>query len=80
LCVHDPILRQETAYVRLSGGRASVRKFSRGASERKTTTLDLAGKAQELQAKFDEEANKYDVYPLDSRISERLDPKAQSGP
>ncbi len=46
---------------------------------------DLAAKEpeklKELKAKFDEEAKKYDVYPLDSRMSERLDPKLrESGP
>jgi arylsulfatase A-like enzyme len=46
---------------------------------------DLAAKdpdkLKELKAKFDEEAKKYDVYPLDSRMSERLDPKLrESGP
>ena len=46
---------------------------------------DLAAKEpeklKELKAKFDEEAEKYDVYPLDSRMSERLDPKLrESGP
>jgi arylsulfatase len=41
--------------------------------------VDLAAKNPEKlkarQEKFDEEAKKYDVYPLDSRMSERLDPK-----
>ncbi len=32
-------------------------------------------KLKELQAKFLEEARKYDVFPLDSRFSERMDPK-----
>ncbi len=32
-------------------------------------------KLQELQAKFLEEAKKYDVFPFDPRFSERLDPK-----
>jgi len=46
---------------------------------------DLAAKdpekLKELKAKFDEEAKKYAVYPLDSRMSERLDPKLrESGP
>jgi arylsulfatase len=40
---------------------------------------DLAGKMpdklKELQAKFDEEAKKYDVYPLDPRLWERFDPR-----
>jgi len=40
---------------------------------------DLAAKQpeklKELQAKFMEEARKYDVFPLDSRMSERMDPK-----
>jgi arylsulfatase len=40
---------------------------------------DLAAKnpekLKELQAKFVEEAKKYDVYPLDPRFSERMDPK-----
>jgi arylsulfatase A-like enzyme len=41
--------------------------------------VDLAAnepeKLKELKAKFLEEARKYDVYPLDPRFSERLDPK-----
>ena len=41
--------------------------------------VDLAakepGKLNELKAKFLEEAKKYDVFPLDPRFSERLDPK-----
>jgi arylsulfatase len=41
--------------------------------------VDLAaqqpGKLQELKAKFLEESKKYDVFPLDPRFSERLDPK-----
>ncbi len=32
-------------------------------------------KLEELQAKFLEEAKKYDVFPLDPRFSERMDPK-----
>ena len=40
---------------------------------------DLAAKEpdklKQLQAVFDEEAKKYDVYPLNSRFSERMDPK-----
>jgi len=32
-------------------------------------------KLKELQAKFVEEAKKYDVFPLDPRFSERMDPK-----
>jgi arylsulfatase A-like enzyme len=32
-------------------------------------------KLKELQAKFLEEAKKYDVFPLDPRFSERMDPK-----
>jgi len=32
-------------------------------------------KLQELQAKFVEEAEKYNVFPLDPRLSERFDPK-----
>ena len=44
--------------------------------------VDLAAKNPDklkaLQAEFDEEAKKYDVYPLDSRMSERLDPKLRS--
>ncbi|MCE3016921.1 MAG: sulfatase-like hydrolase/transferase [Pirellula sp.] len=32
-------------------------------------------KLRELKAKFLEEAKKYDVFPLDSRFSERMDPK-----
>ena len=32
-------------------------------------------KLKELQAKFLQEAKKYDVFPLDSRLSERMDPK-----
>jgi len=32
-------------------------------------------KLKELQAKFVEEAKKYDVFPLDPRFSERFDPK-----
>jgi arylsulfatase len=40
---------------------------------------DLAAKnpdkLKELQARFVEEAKKYDVFPLDPRFSERLDPK-----
>jgi arylsulfatase A-like enzyme len=40
---------------------------------------DLAGKnpekLKELQAKFLEEAKKYDIFPLDPRFSERMDPK-----
>ena len=40
---------------------------------------DLAAKEPErlksLQAKFLEEAKKYDVFPLDSRFSERMDPR-----
>ena len=40
---------------------------------------DLAAKnptkLKELQAKFLEEAKKYDVFPLDPRFSERMDPK-----
>ena len=32
-------------------------------------------KLKELQAKFLEEAKKYDVFPLDSRFAERMDPK-----
>lgn len=40
---------------------------------------DLASKnpakLKELQAKFIEEAKKYDVFPLDPRFSERMDPK-----
>ena len=38
-------------------------------------------KLKELQAAFDVEAKKYDVYPLDVRFSERMDPKLRaSGP
>lgn len=41
--------------------------------------VDLAAqnpaKLKELQAKFIEEAKKYGVYPLDSRFSERMDPR-----
>jgi arylsulfatase len=41
--------------------------------------VDLAAKQpaklRELQGKFLEEAKKYDVFPLDPRFSERLDPK-----
>lgn len=41
--------------------------------------VDLAaqqpGKLEELKAKFLEESKKYDVFPLDPRFSERLDPK-----
>jgi arylsulfatase A-like enzyme len=44
--------------------------------------VDLAtknpDKLKELKAKFEEEAEKYNVYPLDSRMSERLDPKLRS--
>ena len=44
--------------------------------------VDLAAKnpdkLKELQAKFEEEAEKYNVYPLDSRMSERMDPKLRS--
>lgn len=44
--------------------------------------VDLAAKnprkLRELQARFDEEARKYNVYPLDSRMSERLDPKLRA--
>jgi hypothetical protein len=44
--------------------------------------VDLAAKnpekLKELQTKFEEEATKYDVYPLDPRFSERLDPKVRS--
>jgi arylsulfatase A-like enzyme len=44
--------------------------------------VDLAAKDPDklkaLQAEFDEQAKKYDVYPLDSRMSERLDPKLRS--
>lgn len=44
--------------------------------------VDLAeqnpDKLKALQATFDEEAKKYDVYPLDSRMSERMDPKMRS--
>ncbi|MAT70207.1 MAG: arylsulfatase [Planctomycetaceae bacterium] len=32
-------------------------------------------KLKELQATFEEEAEKYDVYPLDPRMTERMDPK-----
>lgn len=34
----------------------------------------MPDKLQELKAKFLEEAKKYDVFPLDSRFAERLDP------
>ena len=44
--------------------------------------VDLAAKnpdkLKELQAKFEEEAEKYNVYPLNSRMSERMDPKLRS--
>ncbi|MGB8330867.1 MAG: arylsulfatase, partial [Polyangiales bacterium] len=44
--------------------------------------VDLAAKypdkVETLQAAFDAEARKYDVYPLDSRMSERMDPKLRS--
>lgn len=44
--------------------------------------VDLAAqhpdKLEKLKATFDEEAKKYDVYPLDSRMTERLDPKLRS--
>ena len=44
---------------------------------------DLAAKEpdklKELQALFLEEAKKYDVFPLDPRFSERIDPKAPGG-
>ncbi len=36
-------------------------------------------KLKELQALFDREARKYDVYPLDARMSERMDPKLRVG-
>jgi len=35
----------------------------------------LPEKLQELQAKFLEEAKRYDVYPLDPRFTERFDPR-----
>ncbi|MBX9626181.1 MAG: arylsulfatase, partial [Gemmataceae bacterium] len=35
----------------------------------------MPDKLKELQAKFAEEANKYGVFPLDPRMSERFDPK-----
>ena len=48
-------------------------------SEDFSQSVDLAAKQpkklEELQAKFLEEAKKYDVLPLDSRFSERMDPK-----
>jgi arylsulfatase A-like enzyme len=41
--------------------------------------VDLAAsnpaKLKELQAKFEEEAKRYDVFPLDPRMSERMDPR-----
>jgi hypothetical protein len=44
--------------------------------------VDLAAqppdKLKALQATFDEEARNYHVFPLDSRLSERLDPKLRS--
>jgi arylsulfatase len=44
---------------------------------------DLAAKnpikLKELQAKFLEEAKKYDVFPLDPRFAERMDPKLRVG-
>ena len=44
--------------------------------------VDLAAKnpdkLKELKAKFEVEAEKYNVYPLDSRMSERMDPKLRS--
>jgi arylsulfatase len=44
--------------------------------------VDLAAthpdKLKALQATFEEEARKYQVFPLDSRLSERLDPKLRS--
>ena len=44
--------------------------------------VDLAAKRPDklkaLQARFEQEAKKYHVYPLDSRLSERLDPKLRS--
>ena len=44
---------------------------------------DLAAKnpekLKELQAKFLEEAKKYDVFPLDPRFAERFDPKLRVG-
>jgi arylsulfatase len=36
-------------------------------------------KLKQLQAKFDEEAKKYNVYPLDPRFAERMDPKLRVG-
>jgi arylsulfatase len=44
--------------------------------------IDLASKNPDklkaLQATFEQEAEKYGVYPLDSRFSERMDPKLRS--
>lgn len=50
-------------------------------SEANDLAASNAEKLKELQDAFEVEANKYDVYPLDARFSERMDPKLRaSGP
>ena len=47
-------------------------------SEAVDLAADNPDKLKELQDEFDQEAKKYDVYPLNSRMSERLDPKLRA--
>ena len=47
-------------------------------SEADDVASEYPDKLKALQAVFDQEAAKYDVYPLDSRMSERMDPKLRS--
>lgn len=44
-------------------------------SQAEDLSAKMPEKLKELQARFIEEAKKYDVFPLDPRFSERLDPK-----
>ena len=58
-------------FSRLRGNFTTSRRFQPG----ERPGREEPDKLKELQAKFLEEAKKYDVFPLDPRFSERMDPK-----
>lgn len=47
-------------------------RLSDDVSETRDLSAQYPGKLKELQALFDEEARKYNVYPLDDRLAERI--------
>jgi arylsulfatase len=68
----------ETAGKTLEGLKAAkweLYNIEKDFSEAVDLAAEQPGKLKELQAKFLEEAKKYDVFPLDPRMAERMDPK-----